>query len=191
MLSKLSLFDRIKFYRKKGCWLSKGEEVSDLKFVGIDVYLDQNSSAWMAERIEGKLKITKIGKKAFHFHMPEQKTSEIFFVGTEGLFHKPSETKKIHKIYGGKITGARVMLVSSNVVILYQDKNDTILQILPNSNGQIEKEIRGKVVFVGRPIDELQREIFGTSCEKHLTIKEIDGYYTYTIGVQNKGLFKE
>ena len=196
-MAKLTLFDRIKFYRKKGIWLEEGEEMYDLMRLGINVYLDsKTSSAWIVEADdEGTKKITKIsdeGKRALHFDIFDKKNGAIYFLGTEGIFCKSDKTEEMQKIYdSGKITGARVM-PNFGVIILYQDSNDTIIQLSPNAGGIIE-EIRCKVVHLTRPVtDEYQRKTFGFSKERRIAVKEMTGcYYSYTIGIQKSHLHKE
>lgn len=190
-MAKLSLRDRVKFYREKGIRLSSGKEIYQLKKVGIDVYFDQNAFIWIAEECEGDTKITKVSEdegKAFHFNIFNQ-ADTIYFIGTEGLFRKSTETEEMKKIYDGKITGARVM-ETFGVVILYQEGNDVILQLSPAHGGIIE-EIKCQVIFMARPVDEFQRKTFGTNHERRIVVKETYGYYTYTIGIQKVGIHKE
>lgn len=193
-MAKLSLVDRIKFYLEKGIWLEKGEEMYELMRIGINVYLDKKtSSAWIVEAGgDGTKKITKIsdeGRRAFHFNIFNQERGSIYFIGTEGLFRKSSKTETIQKIYGGKNTGAIVM-PKYGVIVLYQEYNDVILQLAPN-NGGITKEMICKVISTARVVNELQRKTFGSSRDRRITVKKIEGYYTYTIGIQESGLHEE
>ena len=185
---KLSVIEKARISRKEGVKLT--EEKLSLDSLGVSLYLCMNSFVWIVEKTEGEIKLTKLSEKwskMVNFSVNDGK----YFLGTEGLFFKQStKSKSVQKIYDEKINGARVM--SSNILALFQETKDVILQLSPNS-GRIEKLVPCcQIVFLGRPvISKNQTQVFGASKDRRLILKEGKVYYCYTIGIQKKGLYRE
>lgn len=188
-MAKLSFMERRRISRKNDCKLK--EKIYNSKNLGISIWASEEKELWIVEdSSEEATKISKDEKKFMKFDFSENKEGK-FFLGTEGLFYV--DYGELEKVYEGDAIGARVMS-TGNVIIVFQEEQDFLLQLNPNGRNKIEKKIMCKVKCFGddlsREVTEQQRNIFAGSKERRIIVKEGEENYLYTINFHKTGLHK-
>lgn len=192
-MQKLSILDKIKFYRYNKTWLVEGRENFKLEENGLQIYTDAKTDAiYVAEKVSGKKNVTKISEQ-------ENKTSDftvkgsrgVYLLGTEGLFYKSSGEYKLKKIYDVDVM--KSCIIKNEVIILYQEKENVILWVF---SGKIKREIKcSEIMFLSEINTSSNKVIMGISQiysetnPIHIIAKEDDDLcYTYCI---DDGIYPE
>lgn len=193
---KLSLREKVKFWRKNKIWLKKAESFQTCEQYGMIMYKSKDGSIWGAERVNKQTRITQISKEVnfdslhgncwYETYNYKKQTGYIF--GRKGIFYTKSRESHWECIYSDEnITGMMVNCQKGIVIVFRAKEKDVVYRI---NNGKLSEEALLQNVQIYHVNDEeihLARRTIDTTCgDMKILVKTEDNTYSYYFITKNE-----
>lgn len=195
---KLSLRERIKFWRKNKKWLRKISRPLCYEQFGMIFYQAKDGSIWGAERVDRQTRIIQISKnESFYNNWEEccyetykynEKKQKGYIFGKKGIFYKKSKECHWECIFSDEdITGMLVNCQKGIVIIFRKKGKDVVYRI---NNGQLSKEALLQNVQICYVNDEdiyfSRSRIAAIYGDMKVLVKTEDSTYSYYFITENE-----